>query len=88
MGRSSGDSFALRNDGMKAMLPDHYPEIAFLVTYAVKGLAYAIERAAETDIDTAGAYLVKTLFDEAVKGELGARYHPVITTLIDSKRSA
>ena len=29
VGRSSGDSFALRNHGMKAMLEERYPEGAF-----------------------------------------------------------
>ena len=86
--RSSGDSFALRNHGMKAILAEHYPEGAFPVTYAMKDLSYALELAAETDIDAAGADLVKALFDGAVECGLGARYHPVIATLIDRKRTA
>ncbi|MCY4429023.1 MAG: NAD(P)-dependent oxidoreductase, partial [Rhodospirillales bacterium] len=86
--RSSGDSFALRSHGMKAMLPDHYPEGAFPVTYAMKDLDYARELAAEAGIDAAGAALVEALFDEAVERGLGARYHPVIATLIDRKHTA
>ena len=86
--RSSGDSFALRNHGMKAILAEHYPEGAFPVTYAMKDLSYALELAAEADIDAAGADLVKAQFDEAVECGLGARYHPVIATLIDRKRTA
>ncbi len=85
--RSSGDSFALRSHGMKAMLPDHYPEGAFPVTYAMKDLDYARELAAEAGIDASGAALVKALFDEAVERGLGARYHPVIATLIDRKHT-
>ena len=30
--------------------------------------------------------LVKALFAEAIENGLGARYHPVIATLIDCKR--
>ena len=30
--------------------------------------------------------LVKALFAEAIENGLGARYHPVIATLIDRKR--
>lgn len=47
MGRSSRDSFALRNHGMKAVFPNHLPEGAFPVTYAMGDVTYARERAAE-----------------------------------------
>ena len=47
MGRSWRDSFALRNHGMKAVLPNHLPEGAFPVTYAMGDVTYARERAAE-----------------------------------------
>ena len=70
------------------MLPDHYPEGAFPVTYAMKHLDYALELAAEAGIDATGVASVKALFDEAIEGGLGARYHPVIATLIDRKRTA
>ena len=86
--RSSGDSFALRNHGMKAMLAEHYPEGAFPVTYAMKDLDYALDLAEECGIVAAGAALIKALFTEAIESGLGARYHPVIATLIDRKRSA
>ncbi len=87
VGRSSGDSFALRNHGMKAILAEHYPEGAFPVTYAMKDLNYALELATEADVNAAGADLVKALFDEAVESGLGERYHPVIATLVDRKQS-
>ncbi len=86
--RSSGDSFALRNHGMKAILAESFPEDAFPVTYAMKDLDYALELAAEAGIDAEGAALVRTLFIEAVESGLGARYHPVIATLIDRKQRA
>ena len=86
VGRSSGDSFALRNHGMKAMLEERFPEGAFPVTYAVKDLDYVLELASELGIDAEGAALVKALFTEAIENGLGARYHPVIATLIDRSR--
>ena len=86
VGRSSGDSFALRNHGMKAMLEERFPEGAFPVTYAVKDLDYALELAAASGIGAEGAALVKALFTEAIENGLGARYHPVIATLIDRSR--
>ena len=88
VGRSSGDSFALRNHGMKAMLEERFSEGAFPVTYAMKDLDYALELAAESGIDAEGAMLVKALFTQAIETGLGARYHPVIATLIDRKRPA
>ena len=86
VGRSSGDSFALRNHGMKSMLADRYPEGAFPVSYALKDLDYALELAADSGIDAEGAALVKALLAEAIERGLGARYHPVIATLIDRTR--
>ena len=83
--RSSGDSFALRNHGVKAILPERFPEDAFPVAYAMKDLDYALALAAETGIEAEGAVLVRALFVEAVESGLGARYHPVIATLIDRK---
>ena len=85
--RSSGDSFALRNHGLKAILAECYPEDAFPVAYAMKDLDYALDLAAEAGIDAAGAALVKALFAEAIESGLGARYHPVIATLIDREDS-
>ena len=86
VGRSSGDSFALRNHGMKAMLEGRFPEGAFPVTYALKDLDYALDLAQESELDAEGAALVKALFTEAIECGLGARYHPVIATLIDRTR--
>ena len=86
VGRSSGDSFALRNHGMKAMLEGRFPEGAFPVTYALKDLDYALDLAQESGVDAEGAALVKALFTEAIECGLGARYHPVIATLIDRTR--
>ena len=43
LSKGSADSFALRNHGMKAMLPEEFPERAFSVEYALKDLRYAIE---------------------------------------------
>ena len=87
MGRSAGDSFALRSYGMEAMLPRHYPAGAFPVTYAIKDLGYAPELAAEAYFDAADAVLVKAQFHGAVGGGLGECYRPLITTLIDREQS-
>ena len=71
-----------------AILAERYPEGAFPVTYAMKDLDYALALAAEAGIDAAGAALVKALFAEAIESGLGARYHPVIATLIDRRHES
>ena len=45
MAMGSGDSFVLRNHGMKSMVPRNYPERAFSVRYSMKDLSYALEMA-------------------------------------------
>ena len=43
LSKGSADSFALRNHGMKAIVPGHFPERAFSTEYALKDLSYALE---------------------------------------------
>ena len=78
MAKGSADSFALRNHGMKHLVPQDYPTEAFSVRYAQKDLAYARELAAETGVTARGAALVAELFDDAVARGDGDRYIPVI----------
>ena len=78
LSKGSADSFALRNHGMKAMLPKNYPERAFSTRYALKDLEYALALAAEAGIDAAGARLARERFREAIAAGDGDRYWPVI----------
>jgi 3-hydroxyisobutyrate dehydrogenase len=43
LAKGSADSFALRNHGIRAVLPDLFPGQAFSAAYARKDLAYALE---------------------------------------------
>ena len=83
VGKSSGDSFALRNHATKAMLPREYPEGAFSVRYAMKDLYYALELAAKENIDLKGAELVRERFEQAIREGFGEQYHPVVREVID-----
>lgn len=78
----SADSFALRNHGMKAMLPGDFPERAFSVEYARKDLRYALDLARTTGVDARGARNVDDWFAKAIDSGLGDQYHPVISRLI------
>ncbi|GMV01131.1 MAG: 2-hydroxy-3-oxopropionate reductase [Burkholderiales bacterium] len=82
LSKGSADSFTLRNHGMKAMLPEEYPERAFSVVYARKDLAYALRLAEQTGVPARGAANVEEWFAAAIEQGLGEKYHPVISRLI------
>jgi len=81
--RGSADSFALRNHGMKAMLPGEFPEKAFSVEYANKDLRYALQLAQQTGIEATGARNVEAWFAKAAAQGDKDRYWPVISRVID-----
>jgi len=81
--KGSGDSFALRNHGMKAMLPGQFPTRAFSVQYARKDLSYALAMARQMGIPVVGAQAVDTAFAAAIEAGQGDRYWPVITQVIE-----
>jgi len=83
LSKGSGDSFALRNHGAKAIIPQVFPLRAFSVAYAKKDLSYALELASEHGIDAAGARRVDALFDQAIAKGLGDPYFPVVSRLVD-----
>ncbi len=82
LSKGSGDSFALRNHGMKAILRGDYPVRAFSVKYAWKDLKYALRLAEQTGVDASGARNVEGWFERAEKAGDGDCYWPVIARLI------
>ena len=85
MSKGSGDSFALRNHGVKSLLPEVYPEKAFSVRYALKDLSYALSMAEENGIDASGAMNVGKAFEQAIEAGDGDHYFPVIRRSLASK---
>ncbi|HYZ22126.1 MAG TPA: NAD(P)-dependent oxidoreductase [Rhodopila sp.] len=83
MAKGSGDSFVLRNHGMKAMLPGVFPERAFSVRYAMKDLSYALEMADAAGLDVAAARLTMERLKQAEAAGYGDQYHPVMLKVID-----
>jgi hypothetical protein len=83
LAKGSADSFALRNHGMKAMLPGAYPERAFSVEYAAKDNGYALELGRDTGVDLPGAALGARRLEEAKAAGLGAAYWPAIARVVD-----
>src|SRR6201995_2356474 len=78
LSKGSADSFALRNHGLKAIVPGVFPERAFSTEYAQKDLSYALELAREGGIKLRGAELIGTILQEAVDAGSGDNYFPVI----------
>lgn len=83
MAKGSGDSFVLRNHGMKAMLPGTFPERAFSVRYAMKDLSYALEMADADKLGVPSARLAMERLKEAEAAGYGEQYHPVMLKVID-----
>ena len=81
--KGSADSFALRNHGMKAMLPGAFPERAFSTKYALKDLSYAIQMAEERGVPALGADVVRELMERAVELGHGEEYWPVLLRAIE-----
>jgi len=81
--KGSADSFALRNHGMKAMLPGVFPERAFSTKYALKDLSYAIQLAEERGVPALGADVVRELMERAVELGHGEEYWPVLLRAIE-----
>ena len=82
LAKGSADSFALRNHGVKAMLPGNFPERAFSAQYALKDIGYALECAAEAGLDLAGAELARARLQLAIDRGFGDQYWPVLARVI------
>ena len=85
LSKGSADSFALRNHGMKAIVPGSFPERAFSTEYALKDLTYALELASDAGIKIRGAELTGTILQEAIDAGSGGAYFPVIAKHIDGR---
>ena len=83
MAMGSGDSFVLRNHGMKAMLSRDFPERAFSTRYAIKDLSYALEMADAAGVEVPAARLTMQRLRETERQGFGEEYHPVVLNVID-----
>lgn len=83
LSKGSADSFALRNHGMKAIVPGEFPLRAFSTEYAMKDLGYALELGQQTSVNMRGASLIREIFEEAIEGGMGDAYFPVIARMLD-----
>lgn len=83
LSKGSADSFALRNHGMKAMLPDTFPIGAFPTNYALKDVSYALDLAKLTGFQVPGAELAQARMEKARDAGLGDNYFPALVRVCD-----
>ena len=82
LAKGSADSFALRNHGMKALLPGAFPERAFSAEYMLKDVGYALELAAECGLHLSGAENARELLRETIAAGFGAEYFPALAKVV------
>lgn len=83
LSKGSADSFALRNHGLKAVIPGEFPERAFSTEYALKDLTYALDLARDVALDAPGAELAGSVLQKAIDAGHGAAYWPAIAKVVD-----
>jgi 3-hydroxyisobutyrate dehydrogenase-like beta-hydroxyacid dehydrogenase len=83
--KGSGDSFVLRNHGMKAMLPRNFPEKAFPPEYVLKDLDYVLQLARDVGVCTDVTRLAQRTYDAACKQGLSGRYFPGVIELVEKR---
>ena len=86
LAKGSGDSFALRNHGMKSLLPESHPERTFPASYMLKDVSYAIELARDAGLELQSAGTVKKLLEETVSLGLGGAYHTAVIEAVRRHR--
>ena len=83
LAKGSADSFALRNHGMNALLPEIFPTSVFSARYALKDNDYALALAAAAGVSADGAELVARRLQESINAGYGDDYFPVLSRLLD-----
>ena len=78
----SGNSFALKNHGLKSIVQDYFPNQAFSVKYAQKDLSYALDMAEQMGLSTPGSTTINNLFTKAIDAGYGDLYFPVIKKIL------
>jgi 3-hydroxyisobutyrate dehydrogenase-like beta-hydroxyacid dehydrogenase len=85
LSKGSADSFALRNHGMKAILPSAFPLRAFSTDYAIKDLSYALRLAEQVGIAADGAELARAKLQASQAAGNAEAYWPAVSRVIDAE---
>lgn len=85
MSMGSADSFALRNPGMKALVPDEFPEQTFPTDYALKDIRLALGLAEEGGVDAHQAQATYDLLVRTSEAGYAKNYYPAMIRLIEGR---
>jgi 3-hydroxyisobutyrate dehydrogenase-like beta-hydroxyacid dehydrogenase len=88
LAKSSADSFALRNHGMKSLLPEQHPKQAFPVTYMLKDVRYAMALAKAAGLELQGAGTTVRLLEETAQLGFTEEYYTAVLEAVRRHRSA
>jgi len=86
LAKSSADSFALRNHGMKSLLPESHPKQAFPVTYMLKDVRYAMALANAAGLDLQGAGTTIRLLEETAQLGYKEEYYTAVLEAVRNHR--
>jgi len=87
LAKSSADSFALRNHGMKSLLPEQHPKQAFPVTYMLKDVRYAMALANAAGLDLQGAGTTIRLLEETAQLGFTEEYYTAVLEAVRNHRT-
>lgn len=87
LAKGSADSFALRNHGMKALLPNEFPLESFSTRYARKDLSYALELARDAQLGVPSAKLADELLAATEQAGWTEHYWPAVIHAVTSPGS-
>ncbi|KGM49275.1 NAD(P)-dependent oxidoreductase [Pseudooceanicola atlanticus] len=82
--KGSGDSFVLRNHGMKAMAPREFPAQSFPAEYVLKDISYVFDLADQTHTPLPTANQARAYYAAAVENGFGDKYFPSVIQLVES----
>lgn len=81
--KGSGDSFVLRNHGVKAMLPRHFSEKSFSPEYVLKDIDCVLDLARDVGLQAHVTQLARQYYGATADSEYANRYFPAVIEIID-----
>ena len=88
MSKGSSDSFALRNHGLKAMVPGVFPADAFPVDYAIKDISLALDLAGQGGVEAKGAHTAHELLEATSRAGFKTEYWPVVVKMVEGNNAS
>ena len=84
MALGSSDSFVLRNQGLKALVPGHFPLQAFPTDYAIKDIKLALDLARDGGVVAEQAARTHALLEKTRDAGYAKEYYPVMFKLLEA----